>query len=162
MALRLQKHFTQRGHIGTSNCHKISPLSSCPLVSAHTSFLFPRKNNSPNYFYSRQTENPQIVSQTHSRCLILRFHCIQLSIFGSISLLFLSAPPSFSLMSPTQKQPMFSLLFQHLLGELGQMNPYKHTDASTRVPIHSCTRRTLMCNRPASSDLNQKYTRKTT
>lgn len=159
MALRLQKHFTQRGHIGTSNWHKISSLFLPLSVCTHL-FSFPRKNNSPNYFYSRQTENPQIVSQTHSRCLILGFHCIQLSILVQFHFYFY-LPPSSSLMCPTQKQPMFSLLFQHLLGELGQMNPYKHTHASTRVPIHSCTRRTLMCNRPASSDLNQKYTRKT-
>lgn len=152
-------------NIGTSNCHCAlrCHYSACPLVSActlHTSFLFQEKKTIP--ISDRQKTHRQF----HSGCLILGFHCIELSIlvqfhfyfFFSISI---CTPSSFSLMCPTQKQPMFSLLFQYLLGELGQMNSYKHTHASTHVHS-SCTHWTLACNRPANSDLKQKYLRKAT
>lgn len=36
-------------------------------------------------------------------------------------------------------EAMFSLLFHHVLGELGQMKPYKHTHASTRAYFDSWT-----------------------
>lgn len=110
---REQRSFGRISHEDThelSVCFKISllflPLGACSQE---------KNNNFSNFFYFRRRDNPQKLSLQVSD---IRFQLYPAQHFGSISYLFLSTPPP-SLSCPTQKQPMFSLLFQYLLGELG-------------------------------------------
>lgn len=84
-----------------------------------------------------------------------------LSILVSVHFYFFLHTTSF-LTSPSQKPPMFSLLFHHLLGELQQMKPYKHTHASTRADFDSWIRWTLMCDQPLRPRFSQRFSWKTT
>lgn len=98
--------------------------------------------------------------KSHHTCVKLGFHCAAFNIPVWINFYFFLH--TFFFTFPSQKQPMFSLLFNHLLGELGHMKPYKHTHASTRVYFDSWTHWTLMCDQPASPALSQKFSWKTT
>lgn len=155
----MQQDFTERGHMRTSmNCHCAlrSHYSFCPLVSAHCTHLFPssRKKHlsGPFLFLKDKTDR--------------KFHSArQVSIVSSSTFWFhftfilsLCTPSSFSLMCPTEATNVLiiiSVLARRAgVDESLQTHPCIHTCA--RSP---CTHWTLMCGRPANSDLNQKYIR---
>lgn len=124
----------------------------------HIFLSFHKRRNFPIFISARQ--------KTHRNCHYvsdIRFPLCPAQHFGSISLLFLLSIciPSFSLVLHSEATTVL-IIISVLVRRAGvdeslQTHPCIHTCAYS-----PCTHRTLMCNRPANSDLNHKYLRKTT